>query len=209
MRILTPLAAAHLLLATTLAPAPLRGQTLDSITPRPLQWTTAGLDSLDVPLQRALLAPPVYWFNASMNRYTVESLEHLWSGAVIVDWHVGSGTGYSANLYFVVFPMVGRPPVVAWSAYSEKYSCNRPDGECSDNLRTCLYRVGSRDLVYVPIHEPSMGVPDSLERRAGVYRLGLRSNLSEPEVTLVHPLDGGLEARCRGELDRAAAAEGR
>lgn len=166
-------------------------------------WAAPAWDSLTLQEQRAILAPPVYWFGGDINRVALERSHPLRGHAVLVDWHTAGGTGSSENTFFLVYPNQDGPPTLAWRGLSEAHAYDN-DGRLLDRIRACLYLIGDSALAYVPIRDPSPPVEtiwDSLTA-SGIYRLGTQSNLTELQVYRLAPVPPSIQARCRAELAR-------
>lgn len=163
-----------------LAPSRAVGQHA-SVDLRLPHWSSPDSSNLTVPEQRAVLAPPAYWFGAEFTRVAVERSPPMWGDALFVDWVTSSGTGISENTVFVAHPEEDRPPLVAWKGISEAHFYGN-DGRLQEQVRTCLYLLADTSFAYVTVHDPHsplMTIWDSVPP-AAVYRLGPHSNGSEP-----------------------------
>jgi hypothetical protein len=165
-------------------------------------WAPPPWDKLTLEEQRALLAPPVYWFGAQVNRAALETDPALWGRAILVDWHTAGGMGSSENTFYLVYPSQDGPPVVAWQGLSEAHAYDN-HGRLLDRVRACLYLLGDSAFAYVPLRDPTPPLEhiwDSVPA-PGIYHLGGHTNLTEPQVYRTGPLPAAIGSRCRAELD--------
>lgn len=174
---------------------------VSAVSIRPPDWRPVVWDSLTLPERRAVLAPPVYWYGAELERIALNRDSPLPGEAVLTDWHTAGGTGAGISTYFLIFPNAEQAPAVGWSAVSDLYA-TEPGGGRIVRVRTCLYVVGSDRLAYIRkvqtgatawLGDDSLPLP-------GVYRIGNRSNLTELQVWRVDSIPLRLQTRCERDL---------